>query len=243
MMLHPLRSPLGWLHPLGLIYDGSQAQVWAVARDDGAQAALKRQPRARVSRATLEVHARLAHPAIVPLLAHWTDDDHTYGLMPLYAANAHQQPPSLGRAAAWLAQLTEALLALHAAGWAHCDVWPGNVLIDADGQPALADFDRATPFGQCAGAASPLYASPERLLMNAPVKEACDVYSLGVIFHQWLAGRHPYAHLPAAQAIRHVVEAALPPVDPRYDDLIAAMTHKSIHERPNLREVLSRLKN
>ncbi len=243
MTLHALRSPVGWLHPLGLIYNSSQAQVWVVARDDGAQAALKRQPRARINRATLELHARLAHAAIVPLLAYWMDEDYAYCLMPRYAANAHEQPPTPERAAAWLARLTEALLTLHATGWAHGDLWPGNVLIDVDGQPALTDLDHATPFGQRAGRASPLYASPERFFMNAPMKEACEVYSLGVIFHEWLAGQHPFAHLPAPQVIRHVFEFALPPVDPRYDDLIAAMTHKSFNQRPTLQDLLSRLKN
>jgi serine/threonine protein kinase len=240
-MQRPLSSPLGALHPLCLIHAGRRAQVWAVATDDGAQLALKRASLAQ-AHSTTALHARLTHPAVVPLLAHWADDAHAYQLTPLYAASAHDHPPPLERAAAWAARIAEALVVLHDQGWAHCDLWPGNVLIDAQGQPALADFDRATPFGQRAGAASPLYTAPEALL-DAPVTPARDVYALGVIFCEWLAGAHPWAALPAPQAIRRQFEAPLPPIDPRCDDLIAAMTHKDAAQRPAARAVLSRLKN
>lgn len=96
-MRQPLRSPLGWLHPLSLIHIGSQSQVWAVALEDGAQAALKRLPLAHANPAAAALHARLAHPAIVPLWAHWSDDAHAYQLTPLFESNAHRQPPRLIR--------------------------------------------------------------------------------------------------------------------------------------------------
>ncbi len=241
--MQPLRSPLGWLHPLILIHTGSQSQVWAVALEEEAQAALKRLPLAHANPAVFALHARLAHPAVVPLWAHWSDDVYAYQLTPLFASNAHQQPPRPDQAAAWAARLAEGLAALHAHGWAHCDLWPGNVLIDAQGQPVIADFDCAAPFGQRAGTLSPLYAAPEVLSCNATAHPARDIYALGVMLHQWLAGRHPFAHLPAPRAIRCVFEQPLPPVHPRWDALIAAMTHKQPEQRPSACAALSRLKN
>lgn len=242
-MRQPLRSPLGWLHPLSLIHIGSQSQVWAVALEDGAQAALKRLPLAHANPAAAALHARLAHPAIVPLWAHWSDDAHAYQLTPLFESNAHRQPPRPDQAVAWAARLAEGLAALHAHGWAHCDLWPGNVLIDAQGQPIIADLHRAMPFDQQTEPASPLYAAPEVLFHRAPAHPARDVYALGVMLHQWLAGQHPFAHLPAPRAIRCVFEQPLPPAHPRWDALIAVMTHKQPEQRPSVCDALSRLKN
>lgn len=242
-MQRPFPSPLGELHPLRLIHAGRRSEVWAVASDDGAQLALKRVPSTQANPAAAALHTRLTHPAVVPLLAHWADDAHAYQLMPLYAASAHDHPPPLEWAAAWVACIARALHALHMQGWAHCDLWPGNVLIDAQSQPALADFDRATPFGQQAGPTVPLYAAPEAFFQRAPAAPARDVYALGVILHQWLGGQHPYAHLPAPHAIRRMAEAPLPPLHTGCDDLIAAMTHPQPDQRPSVQAVVSRLKN
>lgn len=225
-----------------LLHAGVRSQVWRVSTDDGRRFALKRWARFDWNPTTADLHSRLSHPAIVPLLAHWTDDQHAYQLMPLYAADAQQQPPSPERAPAWITRMAQGLLVLHARGWAHNDLWPGNVLVDAVGNPILTDFDCATPFGERTLAASPLYAAPEAL-RNAPAAAAQDVYALGVIFHEWLAGQHPYARLPVPQVVRWVFEKPLPPIDPRWNEIIAAMTHKDPAQRISLEVVLSTLKN
>lgn len=84
----------------------------------------------------------------------------------------------------------------------HRDLKPGNILIDASGEPKLLDFGIAKVLEPEAGGAAemtaperrlltPGYASPEQVL-GRPVSTASDVYSLGVVLYQLLSGEAPY---------------------------------------------------
>jgi len=85
----------------------------------------------------------------------------------------------------------------------HRDIKPANVLVDAHGQLKLLDFgiakllDDAAPAGSTvpptiAGAMTPQYASPEQVRGEA-VSQASDIYSLGVVLYELIAGKRPYA--------------------------------------------------
>ncbi|MEU1290616.1 protein kinase [Kitasatospora sp. NPDC005856] len=105
--------------------------------------------------------------------------------------------PTFAEAGRYLVQIAEALAHLHAAGWVHGDLKPGNVLLMADGTVRLADFGLTTQIEGTHGYAPPLgspdYLPPER--RTEPVSErgiatrpGLDVWAFGVTANQLLAG-------------------------------------------------------
>ncbi|MBI1826346.1 MAG: serine/threonine protein kinase [Planctomycetes bacterium] len=101
---------------------------------------------------------------------------------------------------ALLARICEAVQFAHLRGVVHCDLKPDNILVDQSGQPRILDFGIAT-LGQIRGepvidggrfVGTPAYASPEQVSARRSVlSPATDVYSLGLIAHELLAGRLP----------------------------------------------------
>jgi serine/threonine protein kinase len=84
----------------------------------------------------------------------------------------------------------------------HRDIKPGNILVTKEGTPKLLDFGIAKIFDPASGSEStiagpmtPEYASPEQI-RNEPITTATDVYSLGVVLYQLVAGRSPYPTKP-----------------------------------------------
>jgi eukaryotic-like serine/threonine-protein kinase len=142
-----------------------------------------------------------------------------------------------------VAQAARALDAAHQAGIVHRDIKPGNLLIMADGTTKITDFGIAkansiqavnlTATGIVMGTA--LYVSPEQAT-GSPLTGASDVYSLGVVAYECLAGDPPFmADQPLAIAIMHKHEPVppLPPDVPRpVADLVYAMLAKTPDGRP-----------
>ncbi len=106
-------------------------------------------------------------------------------------------------------QVLEALAAAHGIGLIHRDVKPGNILVAGEGNWKVADFGIATSIeddhtltktGELLGSAS--YLAPERLEGHAATTRS-DIYSLGVVLYEALAGRPPFGEgTPIALAIR-----------------------------------------
>jgi serine/threonine protein kinase len=141
-----------------------------------------------------------------------------------------------------VAQAGRALDAAHRAGIVHRDIKPGNLLIMADGTTKITDFGIAkanapdinlTATGIVMGTA--LYVSPEQAT-GSPLSGASDVYSLGVVAYECLAGDPPFiADQPLAIAIMHKHDPVPPlPADvPRpIADLVYAMLAKNAEDRP-----------
>jgi serine/threonine protein kinase/Tol biopolymer transport system component len=147
-------------------------------------------------------------------------------------------------------QIARALAAAHAAGIVHRDIKPENILLRADGYVKVVDFGLArrmdvdnqnSTLG--AGAGTVRYMSPEQM-RGATVTGASDVFSLGLVLYELVAGRHPFAGtslLDTAHAI--AAKNPAPPssvnraVLPRLDALILRMLSKNAASRPAAKDV------
>lgn len=111
-------------------------------------------------------------------------------------------PPPLSIAAglAMVQEASEAVAAMHRAGWVHRDIKPANLVLDEQGHPRLLDFGlaarsvdeadvRLTRAGFFVG--TPLYLAPEQLL-GAPPAASMDVYALGAVLFEVLVGHPPF---------------------------------------------------
>jgi serine/threonine-protein kinase len=113
-------------------------------------------------------------------------------------------------------QVCEAVQAAHERLVAHLDLKPSNILVTSDGEAKVLDFGAAKLFEVDQGHTTtrPLttgYASPEQL-RGEPVSTACDVYSLGVMLYELLAGASPF---PQSGSLASIVERAGGDTDPR----------------------------
>lgn len=113
------------------------------------------------------------------------------------------------------ARVAEALHCAHRGGLVHRDVKPANILLDAEGQPILIDFGLALS-AENVGKGPTLvgtvpYMSPEQSRREGHRVDArSDIYSLGVVLYEMLAGRRPFDHDDQAEML-HLIRTQEPP--------------------------------
>lgn len=135
-----------------------------------------------------------------------------------------------------LAQIAGALDAVHAAGIVHRDVKPSNVLLLPDGTAKLLDFGIArqsddttiTSTGMIVG--SPSYMAPEQVRGEAGTA-ASDVWALGVLLYEMLAGRPPFA-APTIPAVLYQVTHEAPPPIPVLPPAIQKVLRRALDKNP-----------
>jgi eukaryotic-like serine/threonine-protein kinase len=136
-----------------------------------------------------------------------------------------------------LAQAADGLAAAHAAGIVHRDVKPANLLVTPDRQVKITDFGIAraaegiglTQTGEVMG--TPQYLSPEQA-QGQTATPASDVYSLGVVAFECLAGRRPFvADTAVATALAHLREP-VPELPESVPTDLAAVVRRSLSKLP-----------
>jgi eukaryotic-like serine/threonine-protein kinase len=149
-----------------------------------------------------------------------------------------------------IGQAARALGAAHQAGIVHRDIKPGNLLVAGGGTTKITDFGIATAVraqashltetGMVMGTA--MYVSPEQAT-GAPVDASSDVYSLGVVAYECLAGHVPFMAtepLAIAYAHKHAPVPALPPDVPQpVAGLVYDMLAKTPAGRPASAQVVA----
>ncbi|NWG73516.1 MAG: serine/threonine protein kinase, partial [Rubrivivax sp.] len=220
-----------------LIAEGGMGAVWLARRADGVierRAALKL-PRAewvdhglsqRIARERT-ILARLQHPHIAVLYdAGLGDGGRPYLALeyvdgePIDRWCAGRDVPDVLRL---FVQVVRAVAYAHGQLVIHRDLKPANVLVTPEGQPKLLDFGISkllegegvaadeTALTRVAGRAMTLaYAAPEQVL-GQPVSVAADVYALGVMLYELLAGRRPYRASEARALEAEVLRGDVPP--------------------------------
>jgi serine/threonine-protein kinase len=166
--------------------------------------------------------AALSHPNIVAIHDVGLDGEQPFLVMELVPGETLSEmiwrdaPLPVERAAEIGVEVAEALAFAHDAGIVHRDVKPGNVMVTPNGRVKVVDFGIAramawTPLtgpGPVEGTAA--YLSPEQV-RGLPLDGRSDVYSLGIILYEMLAGVPPFrGDTPLAIAYRHVEEPPVP---------------------------------
>lgn len=153
-----------------------------------------------------EAAARLEHPGIVPIHEVGEHDGSCYFSMKFVEGGQLDQvvgrePMSPRSAVELIAKVARTVHYAHEHGILHRDIKPGNILLDAKGEPHLTDFGLArlvetesTVTHTLEVLGTPSYMAPEQAVgNNIAVSSVTDVYALGAVLYQLLTGHPPFA--------------------------------------------------
>jgi serine/threonine-protein kinase len=224
-------------------------------RDPSRRERLRREARAA---------ARLSHPNVVQVYDLEEDEEKGDAIVLEYvqgqtiADMLRDGPLSVEQAVELAAQVAEGLAAAHAAGLVHRDLKAENVVVTAEGRAKILDFGLVKPLDPGAdstmtehGAILGTYRAmaPEQA-EGAEVDARADLFSLGVLLYEMLAGRSPFQGATPVATLRNLTGAAPRPLEEARPDLpgdltglVHALLEKDPERRPaGARDVVARLR-
>jgi serine/threonine protein kinase/tetratricopeptide (TPR) repeat protein len=195
--------------------------------------------------------AKLNHPGIVPVYEVGEHDGTYYFSMRFVEGDCLDDVVSRGlisvqQAAELIAKVARTVHYAHEHGILHRDIKPGNILLDANGEPHLTDFGLArlvepgsTVTGSLEVMGTPSYMAPEQAVgNNAAVSSATDVYGLGAVLYELLTGHPPFAGGTTYDTIHLLLdsEPRQPRLwNPKVDRDLSAVCLKCLEKNPRHR--------
>jgi tetratricopeptide (TPR) repeat protein/TolB-like protein len=198
----------------------------------------------------IQLAARLQHPHIVPLLTAAASGDLLYYIMPyisgesLRAKLAREGELPVAEAVKILREIVDALSYAHRSGVVHRDIKPDNVLL-SDGHAVVTDFGVAKAVSASSGRSSltslgvalgtPAYMAPEQAAADPHVDHRADIYAVGTLAYEMLAGRTPFtAPTPQALLAAHITQVPEPVTRhrPAVPPALNALLMRCLEKRP-----------
>jgi serine/threonine-protein kinase len=174
----------------------------------------------------IKTTASLQHPHILPLFDSGTAGGFLYYVMPYIEGETlrsrldRETQLAVGEAVKLTVAVADALDYAHRHGVIHRDIKPENILLH-DGRPIVADFGIALALSAAAGGrmtetgmslGTPHYMSPEQATADKEITGRSDIYSLGSVLYEMLAGQPPHLGGSAQQIIMKIIAEPVPPV-------------------------------
>ena len=200
-----------------------------------------------------EAAASLDHPCIVPIYEVGERDGQCYFSMKFVEGGqldevVKQTPISIHQAAELIAKVARTVHYAHEHGILHRDIKPGNILLDAKGEPQLTDFGLArlvesesTVTRTLEVLGTPSYMSPEQAAgNNVKLTPATDVYGLGAVLYQLLTGHQPFTGGTTYETIKLLQEDEPRPPrfwNPKVDRDLSTSSLKCLGKAPKRRYV------
>jgi DNA-binding NarL/FixJ family response regulator len=191
-----------------------------------------------------EAIAALDHSSIIDLFDYGIHEGIEYLAMEYFPCGdlkaRLQNPLTSDEAIAFLKEIARSLKVVHEAGIIHRDLKPPNVMLRDDGNVVLIDFGLARSLLSGEGSTrtgvlrgSPYYMSPEQA-QGESLDARTDLYSLGVILYEMLAGKKPYLGASAIDVLQQHVMAPVPELPVHhlaYQPLLERLMSKSREQR------------
>jgi tetratricopeptide (TPR) repeat protein len=202
-------------------------------------------------RREMQVIARLQHPHVVPLLNAGLAGELLWYSMPFVEGESLRARMQRGgmpvnEAVRLLREVAEALDHAHQHGLVHRDIKPDNVLLSG-GHAVVTDFGVAKAVTESAGAAggtltsvglalgTPAYMAPEQAMADPNTDERADLYSLGAMAYEILAGQAPFnGPTPQAVLAAHITQTpvTLSGVNPAISPALSAVVMRCLEKNP-----------